>query len=211
VIALCDAAETERLGRARREAVRWTPGATATDVTTAYAAIGLLGPRTPDVLSELSDTEPPLGEDDVDTPPSTSLRLAAVPRCCCAPPPAAPVALTEAVRGACSGTRSSAPDARPASATSDGRGHAPLPARPMSEAPKTPSEAIAPVKIHAPSERNRKLAAFLGAPTRHAAEGALARAADDRRAPRDVDHSWVHLQIVLNMALRLFRLLHSTA
>ena len=37
------------------EAVRWTPGATATDVTPRYAAIGLLGPRATDVLlDELS-------------------------------------------------------------------------------------------------------------------------------------------------------------
>jgi metal-dependent HD superfamily phosphatase/phosphodiesterase len=69
-------------------------------------------------------------------------------------------------------------------------------------------EAIGVMKIHAPSERNRKLAAFLAA----------ANASDQLKARWHVaqvtaerlgmsDHSWVHLQIVLNRALRLYRLL----
>lgn len=77
VLALCDAGETSGLRDRALGAVRWTPGATVTDATTHYAAIGLLGPRTADVLAELSDTEPPLG--DVDSPAFDVLRLAAVP------------------------------------------------------------------------------------------------------------------------------------
>jgi uncharacterized protein len=79
----------------------------------------------------------------------------------------------------------------------------------MSEAPKTPSEAIAPVKIHAPSDRNRKLAAFLGAANADTQLKArwLAQQTTAERLGMS-DHSWVHLQIVLNMALRLFRMLH---
>jgi glycine cleavage system aminomethyltransferase T len=97
VIALCDAGETARLRDRTLDAVRWAPGATAADVTMAYAAIGLLGPRTPDVLNELSDTEPPLGE--IDSPAFDVLRLAAVPAMLLRAPAGA-VALTEAARGA---------------------------------------------------------------------------------------------------------------
>ena len=97
VIALCDAGETARLRAAALDAVRWTPGATAADVTTAYAAVGLLGPRTPDVLNELSDTEPPLG--DVDSPAFDVLRLAAVPAMLLRASAGRAIALTEAARG----------------------------------------------------------------------------------------------------------------
>jgi metal-dependent HD superfamily phosphatase/phosphodiesterase len=69
-------------------------------------------------------------------------------------------------------------------------------------------EAIGAMKIHAPSERNRRLAAFLAAANAdpqlkarwHAAQVTAERLGMS-------DHSWVHLQIVLNRALRLFRLL----
>jgi len=79
----------------------------------------------------------------------------------------------------------------------------------MSEAPKTPSEAIASVKVHAPSERNRKLAAFLAAANADTQLKArwLAQQTTAERLGMS-DHSWVHLQIVLNMALRLYRMLH---
>lgn len=100
VLALCDAGETERLRAAALDAVRWTPGATAADVTASYAAIGLLGPRTAGVLSELSDTEPPLGEDEVDSPAFDVLRLAAVPAMLLRTTRERAVALTEAGRGA---------------------------------------------------------------------------------------------------------------
>ena len=79
----------------------------------------------------------------------------------------------------------------------------------MSDPPKTPSEAIAPVRIHAPSERNRKLAAFLAAAnddTRLKARWLAQQTTAERLGMSD--HSWVHLQIVLNMALRLYRMLH---
>src|SRR3954452_18057185 len=78
----------------------------------------------------------------------------------------------------------------------------------MSEAPRTPSEAIAPVKIHAPSERNRKLAAFLAAAnadTQLKARWVAQQTTAERLGMSD--HSWVHLQIVLNVALRIFRML----
>jgi uncharacterized protein len=79
----------------------------------------------------------------------------------------------------------------------------------MSEAPKTPTEAVAPVKVHAPSERNRKLAAFLDAANGDMQLKArwLAQQTTAQRLGMS-DHSWVHLQIVLNMALRLYRMLH---
>ena len=79
----------------------------------------------------------------------------------------------------------------------------------MSESPKTPSEAVAPVKIHAPSERNRKLAAFLDAANADVQLKSrwLAQQTTAQRLGMS-DHSWVHLQIVLNMALRLYRMLH---
>ena len=81
----------------------------------------------------------------------------------------------------------------------------------MSEAPKTPTEAIAPVKVHAPSERNRKLAAFLDAANADVQLKSrwLAQQTTAQRLGMS-DHSWVHLQIVLNMALRLYRMLHKS-
>jgi glycine cleavage system aminomethyltransferase T len=97
VLALCDAGETQRLTAAAQAAVRWTPGATAADVTAAYAAIGLLGPRTADVLNEISDSEPPLGE--VDSPAFDVLRLAAVPAMLLRASAGRAIALTEAGRG----------------------------------------------------------------------------------------------------------------
>src|SRR4051812_22260036 len=79
----------------------------------------------------------------------------------------------------------------------------------MTEPPLGPREAVAAMRIHAPTERNPKLARFLEA----------ANASDQLKARWHVqqitaqrldmnDHSWVHLQIVLNRALHLFRLLH---
>ena len=67
------------------------------------------------------------------------------------------------------------------------------------------------MRITAPSERNAKLAGLLRA----------ANADDQLKARWHVeqvtaerlgmsDHSWVHLRIVLNIALRLFRLLHTS-
>jgi glycine cleavage system aminomethyltransferase T len=98
VLALCDAGETDRVRSAAGEAVRWTPGATVTDLTPRYAALGLLGPRTADVLGELSDSEPPLGE--VDAPAFDVLRLAAVPVMLLRGAPDGAVVLTEGSRAA---------------------------------------------------------------------------------------------------------------
>jgi metal-dependent HD superfamily phosphatase/phosphodiesterase len=81
-------------------------------------------------------------------------------------------------------------------------------AEPEPAGPRTPSEAIAPVRVHAPSERNRKLAAFLeaaNADTQLKARWHAAQVTAERLGMSD--HSWVHLQIVLNMALRLYRML----
>jgi metal-dependent HD superfamily phosphatase/phosphodiesterase len=69
-------------------------------------------------------------------------------------------------------------------------------------------EAIAAMNIHAPSERNPKLAAFLEAcnsDTQLKARWHAQQVTAERLGMSD--HSWVHLQIVLNGALRLFRLL----
>ena len=98
VLALCDAGETERVRAAAAEAVRWTPGATVTDVTPRYAALGLLGPRTADVLAELSDSEPPLG--DVESPTFDVLRLAAIPAMLLRGGPSSAVMITETGRAA---------------------------------------------------------------------------------------------------------------
>jgi metal-dependent HD superfamily phosphatase/phosphodiesterase len=78
----------------------------------------------------------------------------------------------------------------------------------MSEGPRTPSEAVAAMDVHAPSERNRKLAAFIAAANGDTQLKArwLAQQTTAERLGMS-DHSWVHLQIVLNMALRLFRML----
>jgi metal-dependent HD superfamily phosphatase/phosphodiesterase len=71
-----------------------------------------------------------------------------------------------------------------------------------------PPDAVAAMRVHAPSERNPKLAGVLEAANAspqlkarwHAAQVTAERLGMS-------DHSWVHLQIVLNGALRLFRLL----
>ena len=76
------------------------------------------------------------------------------------------------------------------------------------ETPRTPSAAVAAMNIHAPSERNRKLAAVLAAANASLQLKARWHAAQITAERLGMsDHSWVHLQIVLNIALRLFRLL----
>jgi uncharacterized protein len=75
--------------------------------------------------------------------------------------------------------------------------------------PRTPSEAVAPIKVHAPSERNAKLATFLAAANADTQLKARWHAQQTTALRLGMsDHSWVHLQIVLNMALRLYRMLH---
>ena len=80
--------------------------------------------------------------------------------------------------------------------------------KPEGGAPLPPREAIAAMEVHAPSQRNRRLARLLAA-----ANGSdrlkalwLAQQTTAQRLGMS-DHSWVHLQIVLNSALRIFRLL----
>jgi uncharacterized protein len=75
--------------------------------------------------------------------------------------------------------------------------------------PQPPSEAIAAMQIHAPSRRNRRLARFFAAVNANDRLKAYwhAQQVTAQRLGMS-DHSWVHLQIVLNSALRIFRLLH---
>src|SRR3954468_16386457 len=64
------------------------------------------------------------------------------------------------------------------------------------------------MRIHAPSERNPKLAGVLAAAnadTQLKARWHAAQTTAERLGMSD--HSWVHLRIVLNSALRLFRIL----
>ncbi len=75
--------------------------------------------------------------------------------------------------------------------------------------PPTPGEAIAAMRVRAPSQRNRKLARLLEAANANDKLKAYwhAQQVTAQRLGMS-DHSWVHLQIVLNSALRIFRLLH---
>lgn len=65
------------------------------------------------------------------------------------------------------------------------------------------------MRIHAPSERNPRLGRFLDAANASLPLKARWHAAQVNAERLDMsDHSWVHLQIVLNRALHLFRMLH---
>ncbi len=73
---------------------------------------------------------------------------------------------------------------------------------------KPPKEAIAEAKVRAPSRGNRKLEGFLEAVNGDDQVRAwwyMAQVHAERLGMSD--HSWVHMQIVLNIALRLLRLL----
>jgi metal-dependent HD superfamily phosphatase/phosphodiesterase len=77
------------------------------------------------------------------------------------------------------------------------------------DSPRTPREMVAAIAIHAPSQRNRRLARLLAAA--NASDKLKARWLGQQVTAERLgmsDHSWVHLQIVLNSALRIFRLLH---
>jgi uncharacterized protein len=70
------------------------------------------------------------------------------------------------------------------------------------------AEAIAAAKVHAPTRGNRKLEAFLeavNADERVRAWWYMAQTTSSRLEMSD--HSWVHVQVVLNISLRLLRLL----
>jgi metal-dependent HD superfamily phosphatase/phosphodiesterase len=72
----------------------------------------------------------------------------------------------------------------------------------------SPREAVDAMRIHAPSERNPRLAGFLAAANANAKLKARWHVAQVNAERLEMsDHSWVHLQIVLNRALHLFRLL----
>jgi metal-dependent HD superfamily phosphatase/phosphodiesterase len=70
------------------------------------------------------------------------------------------------------------------------------------------SEAVAKAQVHAPTRGNRKLEPFLeavNADERVRAWWYMAQITSERLGMSD--HSWVHVQVVLNIALRLLRLL----
>jgi uncharacterized protein len=70
------------------------------------------------------------------------------------------------------------------------------------------SEALAKAQVHAPTRGNRKLESFLdavNADERVRAWWYMAQINSERLGMSD--HSWVHVQVVLNIALRLLRLL----
>ncbi len=73
---------------------------------------------------------------------------------------------------------------------------------------RTPEEAVAEAKVHAPTRGNRRLERFLEAVNgdqRVRAWWYMAQIQSQRLEMSD--HSWVHVQVVLNTALRLIRLL----
>src|SRR5215813_9486852 len=81
-------------------------------------------------------------------------------------------------------------------------------ATPVTARHRPPREAVAAMRIHAPAERNPRLAAFLAAANADTRLKARWHVAQVNAERLDIsDHSWVHLQIVLNRALHLFRLL----
>ncbi len=73
---------------------------------------------------------------------------------------------------------------------------------------RSPAEAVAEANVHAPTRGNRKLEKFLDAVNsdeRVRAWWYMAQLNSTRLGMSD--HSWVHVQVVLNIALRLLRLL----
>ncbi|HVS28504.1 MAG TPA: HD domain-containing protein [Solirubrobacteraceae bacterium] len=77
------------------------------------------------------------------------------------------------------------------------------------EAPRPPAEAIADVRIDAPVRGNRRLERLLEAANSDAQLKAWwhVSAVNATRRLGMSDHSWVHIRIVLNIALRMARLL----
>ena len=78
----------------------------------------------------------------------------------------------------------------------------------MTDLPSPPREAIAPVRIKAPTRGNRRLERLLAAVNADDQVKAWwqVQAVNAARLHMS-DHSWVHVQIVVNIALRLARLL----
>lgn len=77
------------------------------------------------------------------------------------------------------------------------------------EPPRSPREAIAEMRIRAPARGNRRLERLLEAVNGDEQVKAWwhVSAVNATRRLQMSDHSWVHIQIVLNIALRLARLL----
>ncbi len=74
--------------------------------------------------------------------------------------------------------------------------------------PERPAEAVAHARIRAPARGNRRLEALLEAANADLQLKAWWHAAQVNATRLGMsDHSWVHIQIVVNIALRLFRLL----
>ena len=86
--------------------------------------------------------------------------------------------------------------------------HADAGVRPL-DPPIPPQEAIANVRVRAPTRGNRKLERFLEAVNADPHVKALwhVSAVNASRRLGMSDHSWVHIQIVLNIGLRLGRIL----
>jgi metal-dependent HD superfamily phosphatase/phosphodiesterase len=73
---------------------------------------------------------------------------------------------------------------------------------------RTPAEAVDEAQVHAPTRGNRKLERFLDAVNADPKVRAwwyMAQITSERLGMSD--HSWVHVQVVVNIALRLLRLL----
>ena len=69
-------------------------------------------------------------------------------------------------------------------------------------------QAIAAMRVHVPTRGNRRLESFLGAANADEQLKAWWYVSDvNARRLAMTDHSWVHIQIVLNIALRILRLL----
>jgi uncharacterized protein len=82
---------------------------------------------------------------------------------------------------------------------------APAPEQPRR---KPPGETVAEARVRAPTRGNRRLEALLDAVNADPEVGAwwyMAQLTSERLGMSD--HSWVHVQVVLNVALRLLRLL----
>jgi uncharacterized protein len=77
------------------------------------------------------------------------------------------------------------------------------------EPPRTPSAALAEIRVHAPTRGNRRLGQLIEAVNADAQVKAWwhVSAVNATRRLHMNDHSWVHIQIVLNIGLRLARLL----
>ena len=208
VVALCGAADTKRLKAALEDAAGHTHGATVVDTTARLAALALVGPGAGAVLDELSGSGPfdevglpDVRRDDARRRPGDAAAQRGDPR--------HRAHRRGPRRGAVAGRRARRPRGGPRARRRGRDRGGPVSAESEADAgPRTPSDAIAPVRVHAPSERNRKLAAFLeaaNADTQLKARWHAAQVTAERLGMSD--HSWVHLQIVLNMALRLFRML----